>query len=426
MTATAPAVVVPRRTGLHLNRHIWAGIVFITFGVLDIVGFGLASRKGDARFLLALPGSSSVHLSPLNLPAGSTAIVAGVLTIVAGALWLLVDLGRGARRAVIVGVLFLFIMSFLCWSDAGKSLSLVGLLQRTVEQSIPLVFGAMSGVLCERSGVINIAIEGQLLLGAFAAAIVASASGSLWLGVIAGAAAGALLGAILAVFAIKYLVDQIVVGVVLNVFATGLTGYLYDRVMIPYQNTLNSPSTFRQINIPGLSRIPIVGPVLFEGTIFLYLAFAIVILLQVGLFRTRWGLRVRAVGEHPVAAETVGIRVLFTRYRNVILGGLVAGIGGAYLSIGSVGPFGKNISSGKGFIALAAMIFGRWTPIGAVGAALLFGFTDAVQNILSILGTSIPSDFLLMAPYVATIIVVAGVVGRVRAPKADGKPYIKT
>jgi simple sugar transport system permease protein len=425
VTATAPALAVPRRTGIHLSRRTWAGIVFIGFGLLDIVGFGLAARNGDARFLLVLP-SASVHISPLNLPAGPTGVVAGLLSIAIGVVWLAADLGRLAKRLAISGVLFLFVLSFLAWSDAGKSLSLVGLLQSTVERSIPLVLGAMAGVLCERSGVINIAIEGQLLLGAFAAAIVTSASGSLWLGVIAGAAAGGLLGLILAVFSIRYLVDQIVVGVVLNVLATGLTGYLYDRVMIPYQNTLNAPSTFQPIRIPGLSRIPVVGPVLFEGTVFLYMTYVIVILIQVGLFRTRWGLRVRAVGEHPVAAETVGIRVLLTRYRNVVLGGLVAGIGGAYLTIGSVGPFGKNISSGKGFIALAAMIFGRWTPIGAVGAALLFGFTDAVQNILSVLGTSIPSDFLLMAPYIATIVVVAGVVGKVRPPKADGKPYIKT
>jgi simple sugar transport system permease protein len=425
MTAATPAIAVPRRTRVHLNRRTWAGIVFVGFGLLDIVGFGLAARKGDARLLLVLP-SSSVHLSPLNLPAGPTATVAGALTLILAGVWLLFDLGKWAKRAVMSSVIFLFVVSFLIWSDAGKSLSLVGLLQSTVERSIPIVFGAMAGILCERAGVINIAIEGQLLLGAFAAAIVASASGSLWLGVIAGGAAGALLGWILAVFAIKYLVDQIVVGVVLNVLAAGLTGYLYDRVMIPYQNTLNSPSTFQPIAIPGLSRIPILGPVLFEGTVFLYMAYAVVIIIQIGLFRTRWGLRVRAVGEHPVAAETVGIRVLFTRYRNVILGGLVAGIGGAYLTIGSVGAFGKNISSGKGFIALAAVIFGRWTPIGAVGAALLFGFTDAVQNILSILGTSIPSYVLLMMPYIATIIIVAGVVGRVRPPKADGKPYIKT
>jgi simple sugar transport system permease protein len=425
MTAAAPALAVSRRTSLHLSRRTWAGIVLIGFGLLDIVGFGLAARHGDARFLLVLP-SASVHLSPLNLPAGPTGVVAGVLSVAIGVVWLVVDLGRLAKRAAISGVLFLFVLSFLAWSDAGKTLSLVGLLQRTVESSIPLVLGAMAGVLCERAGVINIAIEGQLLLGAFAAAIVSSASGSLWLGVIAGAAAGGLLGLILAVFSIRYLVNQIVVGVVLNVFAAGLTGYLYDRVMIPYQNTLNAPSTFQPIRIPGLSRIPVLGPVLFEGTVFLYMAYVIVILIQVGLFRTRWGLRVRAVGEHPVAAETVGIRVLFTRYRNVVLGGLVAGIGGAYLTIGSVGPFGKNVSSGKGYIALAAMIFGRWTPIGAVGAALLFGFTDAVQNILSVLGTSIPSDFLLMAPYVATIVVVAGVVGKVRPPKADGQPYVKT
>ena len=183
---------------------------------------------------------------------------------------------------------------------------------------------------------------------------------------------------------------------------------------------------FTHVRIPVLANIPIVGPVLFDSTIFLYLTYLVVIVVQVGLFRTRWGLRVRAVGEHPRAAETVGIRVLAVRYVNVVLGGFVAGIGGAYLTIGSVGPFGKDVSSGKGFIALAALIFGRWTPIGAVAASLLFGFTDAVQNILSVLGTSIPSDFLLMLPYLATIVVVAGMVGRVRPPKADGKPYVKS
>jgi simple sugar transport system permease protein len=265
-----------------------------------------------------------------------------------------------------------------------------------------------------------------LLFGAFAGAVVASASHSLYLGLIAAGAAGALLGLILAVFAIKYAVNQVVVGVVLNVLATGLTGYLYDRVLIKYQNTLNSPAVFGRVAIPLLSKIPIVGPVLFDSNIFLYLTYVILIVIQVGLFRTRWGLRVRAVGEHPVAAETVGIRVIAIRYRNVVLGGLVAGIGGAYLTLGSVGSFGKDVSSGKGFIALAALIFGRWTPVGALFGALLFGFADAVQNILSVLGTSIPSDFLLMIPYIATIVVVAGMVGRVRPPKADGKPYVKS
>ena len=320
----------------------------------------------------------------------------------------------------------LFVFSFLCWAASGKTVSLVGLLQSSVDRSIPIVLGALAGCLCERAGVINIAIEGQLLFGAFAGAVVASASHSLYLGLLAAALAGALLGLILAVFAIRYAVNQIVVGVVLNVLATGLTGYLYDRALVKYQNTLNSPAVFGRIAIPLLSKIPVLGPVLFDSTIFLYLTYLMLVLIQVGLFRTRWGLRVRAVGEHPVAAETVGIRVLGIRYVNVVLGGVVAGIGGAYLTIGSVGSFGKDVSSGKGFIALAALIFGRWTPIGALLGALLFGFADAMQNLLSVLGTSIPSDFLLMIPYVATIVVVAGMVGRVRPPKAEGQPYVKS
>ncbi len=419
-------IAVPRRVGLRLSRRTWGGILFGFFGLLDIVGFGIKARSGDAAFGLSLP-ADSVHLSPLNLPAGATAVAAGAVTIGLAALWLTVDLGKGAKRAVLSGVLFLFVLSFLCWADAGKTLSLVGLLQSSVERSIPLVLGAMCGLLCERSGIINIGIEGQLLAGAFTAAIVASSSNSLWLGILAAAVVGGLFGLILAVFSIRYMVNQIVVGVVLNVLATGLTGYLYDRVMQgTYQNTLNAPGIFERLRIPGLASIPVLGPVLFDSTVFLYITYAIVILLQVYLFRSRWGLRTRAVGEHPVAAETVGIRVLLMRYCNVVIAGLIAGVGGAYLTIGSVGPFGKNVSSGKGFIALAAMIFGRWTPVGAVGAALLFGFTDAVQNILSVLGTSIPSDFLLMAPYVATIIVVAGVVGRVRPPAAEGKPFEKT
>ncbi|MDQ1429336.1 MAG: ral nucleoside transport system permease protein [Acidimicrobiaceae bacterium] len=394
-------------------------------GIVEIVGFGLQARPGKAQLGLTL-GGASVHLAPLKLPPGPTAIVAGVVTLVLSALWLRAPLVRWARRAVMVGVGVLFMFSFLCWASAGKSLSLVGLLQSSVDRSIPIVLGALAGVLCERAGVVNIAIEGQLLFGAFAGAIVASASHSLYLGLLAAAAAGALLGLILGLFAIRYAVNQIVVGVVLNVLATGLTGYLYDRVLVKYQNTLNSPAVFGRIQIPLLAKIPILGPVLFDSSIFLYLTYAILILLQVGLFRTRWGLRVRAVGEHPVAAETVGIRVLGIRYVNVILGGIVAGIGGAYLTIGSVGPFGKDVSSGKGFIALAAVIFGRWTPIGSLIGALLFGFADAVQNILSVLGTSIPSDFLLMIPYIATIVVVAGLVGRVRPPKADGQPYVKS
>jgi len=414
------------RSPFAVSRRLVTAATFGLLGLADIFGFGLFAAAGDAHFALSLP-SASVHVPTLSVPAAPVAYAVGAASIALGILRASTDLGTRAKRLTLAAILIFFAVALLCWADAGKiPLNLVNLLQATIAGSIPLVLGALAGCLCERSGVINIAIEGQLLLGAFSAAIVASALGAVWLGLITGSLAGGLLGAVLAVFAIRYLVDQIILGVVLNVFAAGLTGYLYDRVLVPYQNTLNSPQTYSSLKIPVLGDIPIIGPIFFDSTIFLYLTYAVLILVQVGLFSTRWGLRVRAVGEHPTAADTVGIPVLLTRYRNVILGGLVAGIGGAYLTIGSVGAFGKDMSSGKGYIALAAMIFGRWTPLGAVGAALIFGFTDALQNILSTYNIPIPSDILLMTPYVATIIAVAGLVGRVRPPRADGKPYVKS
>ncbi|HKB29716.1 MAG TPA: ABC transporter permease [Streptosporangiaceae bacterium] len=422
MTTLAGAVRAP----LAVNRRALSAAVFILLGLVDIFVFGLFSHHGDASFALSLPGAP-VKVPTVHIPAAPVAYALGAVSIALGILRATTDLGVRAKRWSIAVVLIAFVLSLLLWADAGNviPLNMVNLLQGTVVRSIPLILGALAGCMCERSGVININIEGQLLLGAFASAVVASVAGVLWFGLIAGSLAGGLMAALLAVFAIRYLVDQIILGVVLNVFATGLTGYLYDRALVPYENTLNSPATFSAIKIPLLGDIPIIGPIFFDSTIFLYITYLIIILVQVGLFHTKWGLHVRAVGEHPTAADTVGIRVLFNRYRNVILGGLIAGIGGAYLTIGSVGAFGKDISSGKGYIALAAMIFGRWTPLGAVGAALIFGFTDALQSILSTLNVPIPSNILLMAPYVATIVAVAGLVGRVRPPRADGKPYVK-
>ncbi|MGD0285802.1 MAG: ABC transporter permease [Acidimicrobiales bacterium] len=423
MTATIP-VVHHQRAAID-RRQAVAGI-FVMLGLVDIFVFGFLADKGDAVFTFTLNGAA-VSVPDLSLPPGPVSEGLGALSIVLGLLYAGLKLAKLSRRLVATGVMLAFIVSFLCWCDAGRiPLPFVSLMQTTMLASIPLVLGALSGCLCERSGVINIAIEGQLLLGAFAGAVIASAFGSIWLGLVTGSLAGGLLGALLAVFAIRYLVDQIILGVVLNVFASGLTGYLYDQALVPYENRLNSPPTFNSIKIPVLGDIPIIGPILFDSTIFLYITYAAVALVHIGLFKTRWGLRVRAVGEHPTAADTVGIRVLFTRYRNVILGGLVAGIGGASLTIGSVGSFGKDISSGQGYIALAAMIFGRWTPLGATGAALLFGFSVALANVLGTIGCPIPSDFLLMLPYVATIIAVAGFVGRSQAPKADGQPYVKS
>ncbi|MBV9205104.1 MAG: ABC transporter permease [Actinobacteria bacterium] len=419
VVVTAAAPVSPWRRWL-------APATFAVFGLVDILVLGLASHHGDATFAFSQP-FAKVTIPNLSLPAAVTCYVCGAITLALAALRALVPLGKLWRRVTIGVVVFLFVVALLCWAGAGQTtaFNVVNLLQGTLSQSIPIMLGALTGVICSRSGVVNIGIEGQLLLGAFVAAMVASASGSLWLGLISGAAAGCVVGALLAVFTVGYNVDQIIVGVVLNALIIGLTGYLYDDLMVPYANTLNSPPTFSAIKIPLLADIPIIGPVFFDATIFLYLTYLALALVQAGLFATRWGLRTRAVGEHPVAADTVGIRVLATRYRNVIMAGVLAGIGGAYLTVGSVGSFAKGMSSGEGYIALAAMIFGRYTPFGAVGAALLFGFSTQLQSILSTMNVPINSNLLLMTPYVVVIIVVAGLVGKVRPPAAEGRPYVK-
>ena len=362
----------------------------------------------------------------MALPTRTTAIVLSVICLaLAGFAALRVSRREQIPLWVTIGFAVLWLLAFLVWAIAGNTISLTGLLRGSVFLAVPLVFGALSGVLCERAGVINIAIEGQLLAGAFLSAVVASLTDSLWIGLIAAPIAGLLVGLILAIFAIRYIVDQIIVGVVLNVLVIGLTSFLYGRLLGPNQDVWNEPGTFGRVKIPLLGDIPIIGPVFFDQSVVVYVMYAVVIVVQIALFRTRWGLRVRAVGEHPTAADTVGIQVNRTRFRNVLMGGAMAGLGGAFFTLGSVGAFGREMTAGQGFIALAAMIFGRWSPVGALFAALLFGFANNLQGVLGIIGTPIPNEFMLMAPYLATIFAVAGLVGRVRAPAADGQPYIK-
>ena len=426
ITGRVPSRLTPSVVPVSALRRWLAPGTFLVFGLIDILVLGHFSHSGDATFAFSQP-FAKVTVPNLALPARVTCYVSGGISIALAVARAFVPMGTWLKRVCMAVVAFLLVLSLLCWADAGQAtaFNIVNLLQGTLAGSIPIMLGALTGVICSRSGVINIAIEGQLLLGAFTAAIVASGTGSLWLGLISGALAGSLVGALLAAFAIGYRVDQVVLGVVINALILGLTGYLYDALMIPYQNTLNSPATFSAIKIPLLGDIPIIGPVFFDSTIFLYLTYLALASVQVGLFSTRWGLRTRAIGEHPVAADTVGIRVTAMRYRNVIAAGVIAGIGGAYFTIGSVGSFGKGMSSGEGYIALAAMIFGRYNPFGAISAALLFGFATQLQSILSTLNTPIQSNLLLMAPYIVTIIVLAGLVGKVRGPKAEGIPYVK-
>jgi len=424
LTVASPALIAMRRSITVERRVVMGGLLFL-LGLVDALVFGYLAPKGHAVFTFT-PTGAAVRVPNLSITPRPVDIGLGVVSCVLGGLYAALDMMTVARRIVATVCALALLVSFLCWAGAGRiPLPFVSLLATTVNSSIPLMLGALAGCLCERAGVINVAIEGQLLTGAFGAAVVASAFGSLWLGLVSGAACGVFIALMLGYFAIRYRVDQIVLGIVLDLFAAGITGYLYDAALVPFANRLNSPPTFNALKIPLLGDIPIIGPVLFDSTIFLYITYAVIVLVQVGLFSTRWGLRVRAVGEHPTAADTVGINVLATRWRNVILGGVLAGIGGAYLTIGSVGSFGKTMSSGLGFIALAAMIFGRWNPLGACAAALLFGFMTALSSVLGTIGSPIPSDILLMFPYIATIVAVAGLVGRGRPPKADGQPYEK-
>ena len=419
MSSVAAAPVITR---VSIRRARVLGMVFLVVGAAAAWWFGFGSRTGlDSTFGLNARGTA-VELPPLVLPSRETAFLLAAVCAFLGAVQL--TRGFGPRTYLVLGVVVAcFILAFLVWAARDDSLNMIGMLQSTLLRAVPITLGALSGVLCERSGVINIAIEGMMLSAAFLGALVGSIAGT-WVGLLFGVLGGALLGALLAVLSIRYRVDQIIGGTVINILALGLTSYLSAQILTRYQN-LNSPGRFGVVRIPLLSDVPIAGPLLFSNNIFIYLMFFLIALIYVGLFRTRWGLRVRAVGEHPKAADTVGIKVLAVRYRNVILGGMVAGLAGAYFTLGSVGRFDENMTAGRGFIALAAMIFGRWNPVGAFGAALVFGFADSLQNKLAILQVPIASEFLLMAPYIATILVVAGVVGRARPPAADGRPYIK-
>ena len=366
-----------------------------------------------------------IQLGDLVLPTYQTLLVlAGIIGLLG-----LYQVIRGFKRVVLVlGIVaLLFVFAFLVWAVRDKSINLLGILTFTVAAATPIAFGAMSGIMCERSGVINIAIEGMMLTGAMVAVIFASVTGSLWLGLASAVIASGILGVFLAILAIHFRVDQIIAGTAINIFALGITSFISQRFLQPTP-ALNSGGVFAKVAIPGLSQIPIIGPVFFNQTPIVYILFITIIAIHFMLFYTRWGLRTRAVGEHPRAADTLGVNVFKIRYINVIVGGMIAGVGGAYFTIGSVGRFDEAITAGKGFIGLAAMIFGRWTPFGAYGASLIFGFSDALQARLQVLGKTqvpIPSEWLLILPYVVTMIVLAGVVGKTVAPAADGKPYTK-
>ncbi|WP_148571161.1 ABC transporter permease [Nocardioides caldifontis] len=399
--------------------------------VLSIFTVGLAlvlllgSHDGDTTFRLSTR-DDLFQLPAVTVPAMVTAwLLVVVMAAIAGWSWALTLRERPTPLWLVALFTVAALVSFLAWAAAGGTIPVVGLLGGAIALAVPLVFGAMSGVIGERAGVVNIAIDGQLLAGAFAAALVGSMIGSTWAGLAGAAFAGLLVAVLLGVFAISYHVDQVIVGVVLNVLVIGLTSFLFSQVLAPNAAELNSPPRFKAIEIPLLGEIPVIGPVLFQQTAVVYLMYVAVAVIAWALYRSRWGLRLRAVGEHPKAADTVGIKVNRTRYRAVLLAGAIAGLGGAFYTLVSVPQFNREMTGGAGYIALAAVIFGKWDPIRATLAALLFGFASTLQGVLSVIGSPVPSQFMLMLPYVVTVFAVAGLVGRSRPPAADGVPYVK-
>lgn len=420
MTAIAPAATV--RGG----RSRWRiPIIFAVFTAVSLLLFVVGARPGASTFSFAT-GTDFVKIPPVTLPAAVTGIVVTILAAVGTAVaFVLVARGRRVPRWLGGVYAIVVLIGFLTWSIVGHTLPVAGLLAGALGLSVPLIFGALGGVMSERSGVVNIVIEGQLLSGAFSAAVVASLTHSVTIGLVSAAIAGGVVSLLLAAFSIKYLVDEVIVGVVLNVLIAGITGFFYASVLAQDASKFNLPPSLPTLPIPGLSAIPLIGPVLFDQTVIVYIAYLAIAAIWFWLFRTKWGLRVRAVGEHPQAADTVGINVGRTRLTSVFLGGLVAGFGGAFFTLGSGVGFVQNMTNGAGYIALAAVIFGKWDPIKATFAALLFGFANNLQNVLSLLNAPIPSEFMNMLPYLVTIFAVAGLVGYSRPPAADGKPYIK-
>lgn len=405
-------------------RQVIMGAFFLLIALF--IGY-VFIRSTDALMVTTFvmtPGGSKATLPDLVFNTRAALIAISAISAFLGAFQLIKGFGK-ATNWILGFVGILLTTSFLAWGAGGGSINVGGMLRVAIMRSVPIVLGAFSGILCERVGVTNIAIEGMMITGALVGSMFGSLFG-LWPGVIAAIISGGLTGSIHAMLSIKYKVNQIISGTIINIFTVGLTSYIVTKILqVSEWQYLNQSGFFPSYSIPFLSKIPFLGPILFSHNMFVYAMYLLVGILTFALFHTRWGLRLRAVGEHPKAADTLGINVFRTRYLVVILGGMMAGFAGSYFSLGSLGYFEQVMSAGRGFIGLAAMIFGKWTPVGSLGAGLLFGFAESLSTNLSILRFPIPAELLLMVPYVLTMVILAGVVGRSQGPASAGVPYEK-
>ncbi|WP_040282953.1 ABC transporter permease [Tessaracoccus massiliensis] len=408
------------------TQRLSAGTLITILGAILLVMAFTVDKSGRIALSDAF---SEVQLPTLELPGTATVLIAGLLVTGAGVGYLSGKLtGRLRTIAAVVAGLGV-VLGFIVWAAASSPLpfTLTSQLNLTLEYATPLFFGVLGGILAERAGVVNIAIEGMFLTAAFAASLTFAITQSFIAALFAAALAGLIMAGVLALFTLRYLVDHVIIGVVINVLATGLTGFIFQQLVAKDMATYSNVRPMLPVAIPLLSDIPLLGPILFTQRPLTYIAFIAIPLVWFLIFRTKWGLRVRSVGEHPHAADTVGINVIWTKASAVLLGGVFAGIGGAYFTVGSVGAFqDNNPTAGNGFIALAAVIMGRWHPILGAFVALFFGFARALAQNTKLMQLPIPSDFIEMLPYLATVIAVAGLVGRVRAPAADGDHFVKS
>jgi ABC-type uncharacterized transport system permease subunit len=393
---------------MRLTRPKVLGLIFLVLGLL-LVRYALVTALAGQQTTLGMG-----TLGTQDVPVQGSLLLIGLLTCLGASLN---ALGWQPRRSypLLIIVAALDMLALMIWAARGSSVDMVGMLAASLRMSTPIALGAMAGIWCERSGVVNIAIEGMMLSAAafgFAANLYVAkwlGPSSIWVGVVVAALTGGLMAMFHAILSIRFKADQIISGTAINILAVGASGFLRRAYLA---KAYYVGEVLPIWNIPILSQIPVVGAIFFQGRPILYMMMVIVLLTNFMLFRTAWGLRTRAVGEHPLAADTLGINVIRTRYINVIIGGMIAGLAGAWFSLETVGSFEDLMTGGKGFIALAAMVFGNWNPFGAFLGALLFGFAEALE-------------FLSMVPYVATMIVLAGLIGKTVAPAADGQPYEK-
>jgi ABC-type uncharacterized transport system permease subunit len=394
------------------QRQFWARLS----GPRGIGILGIA--LGALAFWLALPPLKA-RSEVISIAVGIVAIAAGIWAINRGER----RVGWGAVAAGLVGIAGGVLATRSSTANLDSVVVWSALLAATLRFATPLVFAALGGLFSERSGVVNIGLEGMMLMGAFFGIWAADRSGTWVVGILVAMLAGGLLALVHAFFSIHLRSDQIVSGTAINFLALGLTGYLYID-LYGAEGTPTGISEIPDVRLRFLEDVYFIGPIFGQLNLMIWLSFALLIATYVVMFKTPIGLRIRSVGEHPRAADTVGISVYRTRYAAVTLSGMLAALGGAYLSIGFVHTFGENMTAGRGFIALAALIFGNWRPFGLFGAALLFGFSSALAQRLPEYSESAATLFQAL-PYVLTLIAVAGVIGRSIPPAAVGRPYTK-